>query len=101
VFRLICDAEHRLGRNNVDEIKSHKFFKKIDWHTIRNMKAPFVPKLLSITDTSYFPVEELQDIPNDPISADVSEQELERQRDLAFVGYTFKRFDYLTRKNVL
>lgn len=23
------------------------------------------------------------------------------QKDLAFVGYTFKRFDYLTRKNVL
>lgn len=23
------------------------------------------------------------------------------QKDLAFVGYTFKRFDYLTKKNVL
>jgi len=73
----------------------------MDWHTIRSMKAPFVPKLVSITDTSYFPVDELQDIPNDPIHADVSQKELEDQRDLAFVGYTFKRFDYLTRKNAL
>jgi protein-serine/threonine kinase len=98
---LLCDAENRLGRNGVEEIKSHKFFKKIDWNMLRNMKAPFVPKLTSITDTSYFPVDELLDIPSDPIGTDISEQELEDQRDLAFVGYTFKRFDYLTRKNIL
>jgi len=28
IRRLVCDAEHRLGRNGVEEIKSHKFFKK-------------------------------------------------------------------------
>jgi protein-serine/threonine kinase len=29
--RLMCDEEHRLGRNGVQEIFQHEFFKTVDW----------------------------------------------------------------------
>jgi hypothetical protein len=30
-----CDPEHRIGANSIDEIKSHVFFRGIDWEHIR------------------------------------------------------------------
>jgi hypothetical protein len=39
----------------------------IDWHSIRtSAQPPFVPHLSSITDTAYFPVDELADVPEEP-----------------------------------
>lgn len=29
--RLMCDVENRLGRNGVEEIMRHDFFRTIDW----------------------------------------------------------------------
>lgn len=70
--------------------------------------SPHVPQLKSITDTSYFPIDELDSIPeyiNNHLHEDDEDgeggQDSYNQKDLAFVGYTFKRFDYLTRKNVI
>uniref|UniRef100_A0A669DFT5 Rho-associated protein kinase 1 n=1 Tax=Oreochromis niloticus TaxID=8128 RepID=A0A669DFT5_ORENI len=57
---LICafltDREVRLGRNGVDEIKRHPFFKNDQWtwENIRETAAPVVPELSSDTDTSNF-----------------------------------------------
>ncbi|KAF9075784.1 AGC/NDR protein kinase [Rhodocollybia butyracea] len=84
VKKLIVNAEHRL---NVDQIKSHPFFYGVDWESIRIVDAPFVPRLRSITDTSYFPTDEIEQAPEDA-PADQSEA----SKDLAFLGYTFKRF---------
>lgn len=44
---------------NIDQIKAHPFFYGVDWDSIRHIDAPFVPHLKSITDTSYFPTDEL------------------------------------------
>ncbi|KAJ3925789.1 MAG: kinase-like domain-containing protein [Lentinula lateritia] len=84
VRRLITGAERRL---NVDQIKQHPFFYGVDWDSIRSIDAPFVPRLRSITDTSYFPTDEIEQAPEDA-PADSSEA----SKDLAFLGYTFKRF---------
>lgn len=62
----MCAPEQRLGRHGADEIKSHSFFDGVDWETIRGIEAPFVPALKSITDTSYFPIDELDKIPDQP-----------------------------------
>jgi serine/threonine kinase 38 len=43
--RLLCDADHRLGANGVEEIKSHPFFEAMDWNTMRKAKAPYAPQL--------------------------------------------------------
>uniref|UniRef100_A0A3B5AVE5 Rho-associated protein kinase 1 n=1 Tax=Stegastes partitus TaxID=144197 RepID=A0A3B5AVE5_9TELE len=57
---LICafltDREVRLGRNGVDEIKRHPFFKNDQWtwENIRDTAAPVVPELSSDVDTSNF-----------------------------------------------
>jgi protein-serine/threonine kinase len=41
--KLICDAEVRLGRNGVDEIKSHPFFDNFDWENVREMTPSYIP----------------------------------------------------------
>jgi protein-serine/threonine kinase len=103
IRRLLTTADQRLGRHGADEIKAHPFFRGVDWSSIREFSAPFIPKLSSITDTSYFPTEELEQLPESPIPppervnrsgpSDIREE-------LPFIGYTFSRFDYLTKKNV-
>lgn len=52
--KLICDHEHRLGKNGVSEIKLHPFFEGVDWENIRTNKSPYIPKLKSDIDTEYF-----------------------------------------------
>ncbi|KAI8090266.1 Serine/threonine-protein kinase orb6 [Gilbertella persicaria] len=101
IRRLICDPETRLGRNGPEEIKQHPFFYGINWEQIRNERSPHIPQLRSITDTSYFPTEELDAVPEMVDTQIYQTDTVNAQKDLAFVGYTFKRFDYLTRKNVI
>jgi hypothetical protein len=68
-------------RLTVEQIKKHYFFYGVDWNTIRQIDAPFVPHLRSVTDTSYFPTDELDQVadnaPADPGAAG---------KDLAFLG---------------
>lgn len=100
IRRLLCDAEHRLGRFGANEIKAHPFFAGIDWSNIRNSPAPFVPRLQSMADTSHFPVDEVQAAADVPLAQPESGT-LTRQKDLAFVGYTFRRFETLARRDAL
>lgn len=79
-YRLICGQDARLP---VEHIKVHPFFAGVDWESIRQIGAPFVPHLKSITDTSYFPTDELENVPDQPVGADISGA----NKDLAFVGY--------------
>lgn len=73
------------NRMTVNEIKSHPFFCGADWNTIRQIEPPFVPKLQSITDTSYFPTEELE---LGGISDHLDKAEpVTAEKDLAFLGY--------------
>uniref|UniRef100_A0A672L3W4 non-specific serine/threonine protein kinase n=1 Tax=Sinocyclocheilus grahami TaxID=75366 RepID=A0A672L3W4_SINGR len=91
---LICafltDREVRLGRNGVDEIKRHSFFKNDQWawENIREMAAPVVPELSSDVDTSNF----------DDIEEDRGEEETFPipkafvGNQLPFVGFTYYQF---------
>ncbi|KAI0265200.1 AGC/NDR protein kinase [Gloeopeniophorella convolvens] len=86
VRRLITNVSSRL---NVEQIKKHPFFYGVDWNAIRQIDAPFVPRLRSITDTSYFPVDDLDQAgAEDTAAGDAGDA----SKDLAFLGYTFKRF---------
>lgn len=84
IRRLITSADKRLP---VEEIKEHPFFYGVDWESIRRIDAPFVPRLQSVTDTSYFPTDEL-----DQVAEDSQTDSGGASKDLAFLGYTFKRF---------
>ena len=77
--RLITSPDRRLS---VDQIKHHPFFYGVDWVSIRNIEAPFIPRLRSITDTSYFPTDELEQVPDEPVGADTTGA----NKDLAFLG---------------
>ena len=66
-------------------MKHHPFLFGVDWNTIRHIDAPFVPNLRSVTDTSYFPTDELDQVPEDPAANDTSGA----NKDLAFLGYVF------------
>ncbi|CAN6649906.1 serine/threonine-protein kinase Cbk1p [Trichomonascus vanleenenianus] len=102
IRRLLTSAENRLGRHGgADEIKAHPFFRGVDWSSIRDFNAPFIPKLSSITDTSYFPTEDLEQIPEPPQASNGAGGDKDVREDLPFIGYTFSRFDYLTKKNAL
>ncbi|CAK5263042.1 unnamed protein product [Mycena citricolor] len=74
IRRLITSADRRLS---------------VDWGTLRSIDSPFVPHLRSITDTSYFPTDQLEQVPEE-IPADAADAAA--NKDLAFLGYTFKRF---------
>lgn len=99
---LLTKAEYRLGRGGADEIKSHPFFRGVDWTTIRNVRAPFIPKLTSITDTRFFPTDELEHVPDNPAFLQQRDKGTGSgnniKNDLPFIGYTYSRFDYLTKR---
>lgn len=116
IRRLLTHADQRLGRHGgADELKSHPFFRGVDWNTIRQVEAPYIPKLSSITDTRFFPTDELENVPDSPAMAQAAKQREQMMKqginannasgpvkeDLPFIGYTYSRFDYLTRKNAL
>lgn len=85
-------------------IKTHPFFRGVDFSALRSIRAPFVPHLTSITDTSYFPTEDLAGVPQDVMMVDTDHpggaggsgtvgSAGGASKDLAFVGYTFKRWE--------
>ncbi|CBI19674.3 unnamed protein product, partial [Vitis vinifera] len=51
---LIHDPDLRLGANGLSEVKTHPFFKGVNWDTLALQKAVFVPQPDSADDTSYF-----------------------------------------------
>ncbi|ORX38172.1 putative serine/threonine-protein kinase orb6 [Kockovaella imperatae] len=90
VRRMLCESERRL---TCEQLKAHPFFYGVDWTSIRDIDAPFVPHLRSITDTSYFPTDELDQAPAELPSA--GDNGSNAKKDLAFLGYTFRRYEML------
>lgn len=69
-------------RLDLDQIKRHKFFEGVDWSILRDISAPWVPTLKNITDTSYFPVNELEGN-----AKAFPPREVNSAADLAFLKY--------------
>lgn len=90
---LMSEQSKRL---TIEQLKQHRFFRDVDFHNIRHQKAPMIPELTSMTDTRHFHTE---DIVIEDEKDDFSHPQ--DHKDLAFVGFTFKRFDYLTVKNAI
>lgn len=80
---LIDDPDHRIGKHGIEDIKQHPWFHGFDWSNIDEMTPPFVPQLNDETDTSYFSVDE-EDINNDLLSQDISEDVISCSSDVSF-----------------
>uniref|UniRef100_A0A8C8SJ61 Rho-associated protein kinase 2 n=1 Tax=Pelusios castaneus TaxID=367368 RepID=A0A8C8SJ61_9SAUR len=94
---LICDfltdREVRLGRNGVEEIKQHPFFKSDQWNwdNIRETAAPVVPELSSDIDSSNF--DDIEDDKGDVETFPVPKAFVGNQ--LPFIGFTYYRENLL------
>uniref|UniRef100_A0A915IQJ6 non-specific serine/threonine protein kinase n=1 Tax=Romanomermis culicivorax TaxID=13658 RepID=A0A915IQJ6_ROMCU len=87
ICKFLADRSVRLGRDGVDEIKSHPFFKNDEWNweTIRHSRPPVVPDLTSDDDTSHFEDIEKDNSPQEhfqPPNAFAGNQ-------LPFIGFTY------------
>lgn len=96
---LICNSENRLGRGGAHEIKGHSFFRGVEFDKLRQIRAPFEPRLTSNIDTTYFPTDEIDQTDNATLlraqqaAAGRAGTEESPEMSLPFIGYTFKRFD--------
>lgn len=86
VRRLLCDRESRLGRHDAAEIQRHPFFDTVDWATLREAPAPFVPEIAHEADTSYF-----DEFPEEEALPEY-EGASRPGRDITFLGYNYRRF---------
>ena len=86
IKRLITDVDNRLGKNWVNEIKRHPFFKGIDWVNIRQVQAPNIPQITSeISNENFDKFEE---------ASDAEERKYPKRQgkrlDVDFIDYTYK-----------
>eukprot|EP01111_Echinosteliopsis_oligospora_P017939 TRINITY_DN7979_c0_g1_i1.p1 TRINITY_DN7979_c0_g1~~TRINITY_DN7979_c0_g1_i1.p1 ORF type:complete len:527 (-),score=118.88 TRINITY_DN7979_c0_g1_i1:93-1673(-) len=107
IKKLLCDRTYRLGSQDVSEIKEHPFFRGINWDTLREQPAPFVPSLKNPADTSYFEEyeempsdsEELPDVPSPPGGSSTRRKKKSvAEKDIPFIGYTYRSFDGFNSK---
>ena len=84
INKMINNQEERLGKNGIEEIKAHPFFKDIDWDNIRNTKAPFIPDIKNDYDTKYFENFEIEEPFYPP------KKKYRKRKDIEFLGYTYK-----------
>ncbi|XP_014106917.1 PREDICTED: rho-associated protein kinase 2 isoform X2 [Pseudopodoces humilis] len=94
---LICafltDRDVRLGRNGVEEIKHHPFFRSDQWNwdNIRETAAPVVPELSSDIDSSNF--DDIEDDKGDVETFPIPKAFVGNQ--LPFIGFTYYRDNLL------
>ncbi|CAN6904395.1 unnamed protein product [Brassica oleracea var. botrytis] len=96
---LLCSVRRRLGSKGADEIKAHPWFETVDWDTIFDMDAAFVPEVNDDLDTQNFEkFDETQDcfLVKDSFmfySIPVLFLQMLSSKDINFVGYTYKNFE--------
>lgn len=85
---FLTDRQNRLGKNGVEEIMKHPFFKNDQWdfHTIRDCVPPVVPDLTSDDDTSHF-----DDVDNDTPDENFPTPKAFAGNHLPFVGFTYSK----------
>ncbi|XP_057657147.1 rho-associated protein kinase 1 isoform X2 [Diorhabda carinulata] len=85
---LLCDRNKRLGRNSVDEIKTHPFFVNNENWTFENLRdtaPPVVPELTGDDDTSNFEDYEKDETPEENFPVPNSFV----GNHLPFIGFTY------------
>lgn len=97
--KLICLCCRLLSKQKdkrlctASEIKSHSFFKDIDWDTLRTKGTPpFIPTIVSPDDVTFFSAtEEDEEEESDDDYSFIDEQDdtFDMYKEYPFVGYTY------------
>ena len=82
IKKLICDSNCRLGKNGVQEIKNHPFFKDINWNKLKEMKPCFIPQIKNDYDVRYFDI-------YDKIEDFYPDIKKKKRKDAEYIGYTY------------
>ncbi|KAG5513817.1 hypothetical protein PMAC_000855 [Pneumocystis sp. 'macacae'] len=95
ITKLITSPRRRLS--SIQEVKEQKYFKYIDWTTLRQQEAPFVPDLDSEFDHGYFDdftneddMLKYKEVYEKQSSVEAMEDRYEKIRPSVFVGFTYK-----------
>lgn len=56
IVGLISEREDRLGRKGFSDFRGHPFFSGLDWASLHELPAPFLPEVSNPTDTSNFDI---------------------------------------------
>ena len=86
--KLVCSNENRLGKNGIDDFKSHPFFGGIDWETIGQSVPPYIPEVTSPYDTSNFDTEDDVKL-KEAMPTNSGKNAGFRGYHLPFVGFTY------------
>ncbi|CAJ0930486.1 unnamed protein product, partial [Mesorhabditis belari] len=90
IEKLICEESDRLGgTKGAAEVKAHKWFQGIDFKTLRQQKAEFIPRVEHAEDTRNFDTIEVNESPFETLSKGKA------PNNPAFFEFTFRHFfDY-------
>lgn len=92
---LLKTKSDRLGvKGGVSGIKSHPFFKDINWTTLRKEAIPpFIPSIKSLDDTTFFAATNSQDEEDEDVfefeDDEEEDDEEDMYRDYQFIGYSY------------
>ncbi|CBI31088.3 hypothetical protein VitviT2T_015664 [Vitis vinifera] len=100
ISRLLCNVAHRLGTKGAHEIKAHPWFKGIQWESLYQMEAAFVPEVNDELDTQNF--EKFEELGTTAQSSSRSGpwKKMLPSKDVNFVGYTYKNFEIVNEHHV-
>ncbi|XAR58650.1 Non-specific serine/threonine protein kinase [Bertholletia excelsa] len=93
ISKLLCNVNQRLGSKDPDEIKTHPWFKGVDWERIYHMDAAFIPEVNNELDTQNFEKFDESDEPNPTSTKTGPWRKMLSSKDINFVGYTYKNFE--------
>lgn len=94
ILKLCTSADKRLGKN-ASEVKSHPFFKDIDFEKgLRRQPAPYIPRIEYPTDTSNFDPIDPDKLKNStPMDSSTSDDLFDNSKSFhGFFEFTFRRF---------
>lgn len=90
ISHLICNKSDRF--RSLDQFKSHKWFKDIDWDNLRNVEPPYKPRVFGPDDTQNFDIDDSRPSnPNDPLKNNPlirGSKDSQLNIHLPFVGFT-------------
>ncbi|RMD42907.1 hypothetical protein DV735_g2225, partial [Chaetothyriales sp. CBS 134920] len=95
ITRMVAAKENRF--KNIGEIHKHEYFAEVDWSTLREQKAPFVPELDSETDAGYFDdfgneadMAKYKEVHDKQRALEEMAERDEKMSKSLFVGFTFR-----------